>query len=117
MMLWDIFGARESMRTGNFHPLPVLTLLDLQLPGLKGPQVLEALRKQLSSSLCPVVILSADTDLEQVQESYRLGAASFLIKPVTVPDLLNLLRNLPRLASRHTPATRPPTSSPLTPHP
>ena len=86
------YGNREE------YPLPVLTLLDLRLPGLKGPEVLSAMQSEIISSLCPVVILSGDTDLKEVQLTYKLGAASFLIKPVSVPDVMNLLQNLPRLS-------------------
>ncbi len=68
-------------------PLPVLTLLDLQLPYVKGLEVLEWLRNQPSLDWLIVLILSSSLYKGDVQRAYKLGANGFLVKPSS-PDVL-----------------------------
>jgi DNA-binding NtrC family response regulator len=62
-----------------------IVLLDLQMPGTCGMEVLERLRERDDDT--PVVIVSAHDRAQNVVQAMRLGAIDFLPKPVT-PDLL-----------------------------
>jgi len=63
-------------------PLPDLILLDIQLPKLDGFAVLKRLKEDDKLKLIPVVMLTSSKSEEDVIESYRDGAVSFIQKPV-----------------------------------
>jgi DNA-binding NtrC family response regulator len=62
-----------------------LVLLDLQMPGLGGMEMLKQLRK--ARDPVPVVIITADGNIPDAVSAMRLGAIDFLRKPVT-PEVL-----------------------------
>jgi response regulator RpfG family c-di-GMP phosphodiesterase len=65
------------------HELPLLILLDLDMPRVGGIQVLEQLKRNPLTQSIPVVMLTISQDLEKMREAYSLGANSFIIKPVS----------------------------------
>ena len=72
---------RSSLETGNGHPArPRVVFLDLNLPGMRGLEVLRQMRADERMRLIPVVVLSSSSRDSDVQESYRLGANSFVSK-------------------------------------
>ena len=66
---------------------PALVLLDLNMPGLDGRDVLEALKQDPDLQLIPVVVFTTSANARDVEECYRLGANSYLTKPMSYPDL------------------------------
>jgi CheY-like chemotaxis protein len=66
------------------HPiaLPQLVLLDLKLPKVDGLEVLKRIRHDPRTQLLPVVILTTSTEDKDLLEGYRLGANSYVRKPV-----------------------------------
>jgi CheY-like chemotaxis protein len=64
------------------EPTPVFVLLDLKLPKIDGLEVLRCLRNHVASALIPVIILTSSADDEDIQEAYRLGCNSYIVKPV-----------------------------------
>jgi len=61
---------------------PELVLLDIKLPRISGHEVLRRVRADGMLATLPVVMLSASQRREDVIESYRLGANSYIQKPV-----------------------------------
>jgi CheY-like chemotaxis protein len=76
-------------------PLPVLVLLDLKLPRRSGLEVLEWLRGQ-SGELrrIRVVVLTSSREARDVNTAHDLGANSYLVKPPTFDELIELIRTL-----------------------
>jgi CheY-like chemotaxis protein len=74
------------------YPLPDLLLLDLKLPCFSGMEILRWLRSQPGLSRLRVVVLTSSEQLKDVNEAYRLGANSFLMKPYDFEDLVHLAK-------------------------
>ncbi len=74
------------------YPMPVLILLDLDLPELNGFQFLEWVRKEPELSRLPVIVLTGSTFSPDVKLAYSLGANSFLVKPTHPGDFAAMLK-------------------------
>jgi CheY-like chemotaxis protein len=78
------------------QPPPAIVLLDLKLPKADGLDVLRHLRAHAHLGTVPVVVLTTSTEDQDVQTAYRLGANSYIVKPVdfdkfvTVVDQIDL---------------------------
>jgi CheY-like chemotaxis protein len=72
------------------YPLPELMLLDLDLPGIDGFQVLRWLRQQPELKALRVVVLTASDALTDANQAYQLGANSFLVKPIDFDEFVNV---------------------------
>ncbi len=64
--------------------LPQLILLDIKMPKVDGLEVLRVLKEDPVFRVIPVVMLSASERPEDVDESYKLGANSYVTKPAGV---------------------------------
>jgi CheY-like chemotaxis protein len=73
------------------HPLPALVLLDIKLPRRSGLEVLKWIRSQPGLKGLPVVMLTNSNEPEDVENAYRLGANSYLVKPINYEELENIL--------------------------
>lgn len=82
-------GAGKYANRAEF-PLPSLVLLDLNMPGMDGFEVLRWIRQQSHLRALRVVILSSSDDMRDVNKAYQLGANSFLIKPADFERFVEL---------------------------
>jgi two-component system, response regulator len=80
----DGVEALEFLLGTNREPrgLPQLVLLDLKLPKVDGLEVLKRLRQDERTQLLPIVILTSSREQRDLIGSYRLGANSYIQKPV-----------------------------------
>jgi len=74
--------------------LPQVVLLDLKLPKLDGLEVLRRIRADGRTKLLPVVILTSSKEDKDVINGYRLGANSYVRKPVSFDEFLEAARSL-----------------------
>jgi CheY-like chemotaxis protein len=84
--------ALEYLQGLGRHPawpasLPALVLLDLNMPGLDGRDVLRALQFDATLHSIPVIVLTTSANTNDVADCYRLGANSYLIKPLAYSAL------------------------------
>jgi DNA-binding response OmpR family regulator len=85
-----------------------LVLLDINMPGLTGLDVLRKVRETQTPSALPVVMVTARTESEDVVEALELGANDYVTKPIDFPVVLARVKAQLRLRpSRHLPATEP----------
>lgn len=92
----DGYDALEKLRT----ILPDLVVLDVMMPGLNGFDVCTSIRDSSSTSRIPVIMLSAKTDSDSIDQGLAVGATRYLTKPVSpdeltrqVADILNDIDN------------------------
>jgi two-component system response regulator len=90
----DYLFAEGTYQGRDPTTLPQLVLLDLKLPKVDGLQVLRRLRADARTNLLPVVILTSSREDQDLIESYRLGANSYVRKPVNFDEFLEAARQL-----------------------
>ena len=73
---------------------PDLVLMDLHLPDIPGDKVLQLLRDDPMTSAIPVVVLSADATVGQIQRLKTAGATAYLTKPLDVQELLKTINDI-----------------------
>ena len=90
----QVFVARDGAEALDFffgdgsHPLrdigvvPKVVLLDLKLPKIDGLEVLRRLKADERTRTIPVVILTSSREEPDIAAAYRLGANSYIVKPV-----------------------------------
>ncbi len=78
---------------------PDLIVLDLMLPGIDGFSVCAMLKRDRQFSHIPILILSARSQLNDIQTGKTVGADDYLTKPFTTTGLLERINRL--LSSRH----------------
>jgi two-component system response regulator len=88
-----LFGGKT--KNHEVHGLrPSLVLLDLKLPGLNGFDILKRIRDDESTKLIPVVILTSSKEHLDLLNGYRLGANSYVRKPVDFEQFLTTVQQL-----------------------
>jgi two-component system, response regulator len=76
------------------NPMPEIVLLDLNLPRMNGLEVLRRVRADSRMRCLPIVILTSSTEETDIVQSYRLGANSFVQKPVDFDRFVDIARSL-----------------------
>jgi two-component system response regulator len=73
---------------------PALVLLDVKLPKVDGLEVLRRIRSDPRTASLPVVVLTTSSEERDIMESYRLGANSFVRKPVVFSEFVEATKVL-----------------------
>ena len=74
------------------YPLPALLLLDIKLPGFTGLEITGWVRSQPGLAGLRIIVLTSSDQMKDVNDAYRLGANSFLMKPYDFQDLVQLTK-------------------------
>jgi len=92
----DYLLRRDKYADPETSPRPGVILLDLNLPGTDGREVLEEVKNHKDLSMIPLIVLTTSSDERDIDACYRLGANSYITKPVDVHgfiDAITLLKN------------------------
>lgn len=87
------------LRQGRYNgpemaPRPDLILLDLNMPGMSGRQVLKRVKADTRFRAIPVIILTTSRELEDIKVCYDMGANSYITKHSSFDGLLSSIRIL-----------------------
>jgi CheY-like chemotaxis protein len=87
-----LFGLRD--KDDEAEREPDLILLDLNLPGIDGCQVLSRIKSDPYLRMIPVVILTTSNREEDILQTYLAGANTFIAKPAEYPSYRDLVATL-----------------------
>jgi CheY-like chemotaxis protein len=85
---------KERAYAGATHALPLLMLLDLNLPQLDGYQVLTRLKADARTRHIPVLILTTTDEPYEIERCYALGCNVYITKPVEYEQFAEAIRKL-----------------------
>jgi len=74
--------------------LPQVFLLDLKMPRMDGLELLKRIRSDERTKFLPVVVLTTSSEDKDLVESYKLGANSFVRKPVDFDQFADAIKQL-----------------------
>ena len=95
----DFLFCRGAHAQRSMAELPQVVLLDLNLPKVHGLEVLRRIKADEQTRGIPVVVLTISKRDEHIREALRLGAESYIVKPV---DFQNFSQITPKLSFRWT---------------
>jgi len=81
------FANREN---GN----PAVILLDIKMPRVDGIEVLRVIRSDARLKLIPVIMVTSSNEEKDLVESYKLGANSYVVKPVDIVQFIDAIKDL-----------------------
>jgi two-component system response regulator len=90
----DYLFGRGKYADRDLRAMPQVILLDLKMPKVDGLEVLQQLRAHEETKVLPVVILTTSNEERDRIESYKLGANSYVRKPVEFNEFLKAVRQL-----------------------
>jgi two-component system, response regulator len=88
-----LFGTGEHAGR-DLARRPRLVVLDLKLPRIDGTEVLRRVRADPRTQTIPVVVLTSSREETDIDRCYRLGANSYIVKPVEFDRFLEVSRQL-----------------------
>jgi len=93
---YEVYPAPSAIKLftimGNF--IPDLVLLDIDMPGMTGYEVMQVMHENPRFKDIPIILVTGKTDLESEIEGFNLGAADYVTKPFSGGLLLRRINNL-----------------------
>ena len=73
---------------------PAVILLDIKMPKMNGIEVLKHIRTDPKFKLIPVIMVTSSREEKDLVESYKLGANSYVVKPVDIVQFIDAIKVL-----------------------
>lgn len=90
----DYLHHRGDFIDASRAPRPGIILLDLNLPGINGLEVLSEIKTDPQLRTIPVVVLTTSKDERDIEACYQRGASSFINKPVDTKEFMAAITRL-----------------------
>jgi CheY-like chemotaxis protein len=90
----DFLHRRGDYRDPSRAPRPGIILLDLNLPGTDGREVLREIKRSERLSAIPVIVVTTSADRRDIEACYRAGASSYIQKPVNLDGFMRAIQRL-----------------------
>jgi CheY-like chemotaxis protein len=84
----------ETLASSEVNDYPSLIILDLNMPGMLGLQVLKEIRSNSGYSHIPIIVMTTSDLNTDRKHSYELGANCFLTKPKLYTELIKLTQSI-----------------------
>jgi CheY-like chemotaxis protein len=85
---------KQGAYAAGEHRLPLLVLLDLNLPVLSGYQVLKIIKNDQRTKKIPVVVLTTTDNPHEVARCYELGCNMYVTKPIEYEQFSDMIQRL-----------------------
>lgn len=89
-----IFATGKYADTNSLRNPPKLILLDIQMPKVNGIEVLQKIKSDERTKVIPVIILTSSKEDPDIKACYKLGANSYIVKPVNFVGFAEAIKNL-----------------------
>lgn len=90
----DFIFARGNYSDRKIEDRPRVILLDLKMPKIDGLQVLKQLKTDDRTRSIPVVVMTSSNQEKDIEECYRLGVNSYVVKPVQFESFQKVVTDL-----------------------
>ena len=90
----DFLFAKGAHAGRDVSNRPKMVLLDLRLPKVDGIEVLRRVKADERTKVIPVVVLTSSRQEPDIEKCYRLGANSYIVKPVDFDKLVEAVSEL-----------------------
>ncbi len=90
----DYFFATGKYSERDIHMTPRLVILDLKLPKVDGLEILRRVKADDRTKSIPIVILTSSKEERDIVAGYKLGANSFIVKPVDFDKFIVTVKEL-----------------------
>ena len=90
----DYFFGMGKYQGRGIKNLPRLVMLDLKIPKVSGLEVLDLIRANRYTNAIPVVVFSSSGVASDIEEAYKKGANSYLVKPIDYEEYSSMLRSM-----------------------
>jgi CheY-like chemotaxis protein len=100
----EVIAAQDGLQASALakRALPDAVILDINMPGGSGIEVLKRIRLSTNTQHIPVVVVSGNVDTEVEQSAKTLGVMAFLHKPIDTDELWTTLSTLLSPNAEHT---------------
>jgi CheY-like chemotaxis protein len=88
------FLFKQNAYRNDDRPVPILILLDLNMPVMDGYQVIKVLKADERTRTIPIVVLTTTDTSQDVSRCYDLGCNVYITKPVEYGKFSEAIRNL-----------------------
>jgi CheY-like chemotaxis protein len=105
---YEVLAAQDACQAGMvaLRTAPDAIILDINMPGGSGIEVLKRLKRSIKTQRIPVVVVSGSGDSNVRQLLLELGVAHFLAKPVNLDELCSALSSLLSMGESSYPALK-----------
>lgn len=90
----EYFFATGKYIDRDIKSIPKLVILDLKLPKVDGLEILRRVKTDERTKAIPVVVLTSSKEESDVIAGYKLGANSFIVKPVDFDKFMTTIKEL-----------------------
>ncbi len=90
----DYLYQRGNYNDSTAYPKPKMIVLDLNLPGTDGRDVLKEIKSKRELRSIPVVVLTNSSSKQDIHSCYKLGANSYIEKPVDIEGFTRAIEKL-----------------------
>ncbi|MGD9707590.1 MAG: response regulator [Candidatus Delongbacteria bacterium] len=88
--LFEYFNARKN-------DIPDVIILDLNLPGMNGTEILKILKTDPETENIPVIVFSTSNNQNDIDRCYELRADEYITKPIDLNEFFEVFRHIDKL--------------------